>query len=186
MHGSKANEHVFGLLRSLVADFTMLDVLRLVPKLNVRLMAACHAKNVKVDFRRTAAGYSHTYFDADNISLGILSDFPSDHDISCAAKAAFDEATALWDLLGYYDADNSVSVPQPSSQEDEDGGEASDVSGNDCEANDSAFQDCDRRILRDALDSSIRASGLHDRDKACIDEYTYAAACLDVADQEIM
>src|SRR5260221_10472576 len=40
MHGSEANEHVFGLLRSLVTDFTMLDVLRLIPKLNARLMAA--------------------------------------------------------------------------------------------------------------------------------------------------
>jgi hypothetical protein len=27
MHGSEANEHVFGLLRSLIPDFTMLDVL---------------------------------------------------------------------------------------------------------------------------------------------------------------
>jgi hypothetical protein len=35
MHGSEANEHVFGLLRSLVPDFTMLDVLCLIPKLTV-------------------------------------------------------------------------------------------------------------------------------------------------------
>ncbi|KAH9163567.1 hypothetical protein EDB89DRAFT_1807668, partial [Lactarius sanguifluus] len=100
MHGSEANEHVFGLLRSLIPDFTMLDVLRMVPKLNVRLMAACKAKNMKVDFRRTAAGYSHTYFDADNIPLHVLSEFPSDHEISQAAAVAFDEASTLWDLLG--------------------------------------------------------------------------------------
>jgi hypothetical protein len=50
MHGSEANEHVFGLLRSLIPDFTMLDILRLIPKLNVRLMAACKDKNVQVDF----------------------------------------------------------------------------------------------------------------------------------------
>jgi hypothetical protein len=102
MHGSEANEHVFGLLRLLVTDFTMLDVLRLIPKLNVRLMAACRAKNVKVDFQHTAAGYSHTYFDADEIPLGILSEFPSDHDIASAASTAFDKANTLWDLLGYY------------------------------------------------------------------------------------
>jgi hypothetical protein len=50
MHGSEANEHIFGLLRSFVTDFTMLDVLHLIPKLHVCLMAACHAKKVRVDF----------------------------------------------------------------------------------------------------------------------------------------
>lgn len=50
MHGSEANEHVFGLLRSLIPDFTMLDVLQLIPKLKVRLMAACKSKNIQVEF----------------------------------------------------------------------------------------------------------------------------------------
>jgi len=36
MHGSEANEHVFGLLHSLIPDFTMLDVLRMIPKVNVQ------------------------------------------------------------------------------------------------------------------------------------------------------
>ncbi|KAH9016984.1 hypothetical protein EDB85DRAFT_1897861 [Lactarius pseudohatsudake] len=110
MHGSEANEHVFGLLRSLIPDFTMLDVLRMIPKLNVRLMAACKAKNVKTDFRRTAAGYSHTYFDAGDIPLGILSKFPSDHEIAQVAVLAFDEASTLWDILGYYHASGHVTV----------------------------------------------------------------------------
>ena len=95
MHGSEANEHVFGFLRSLVPDFTMLNVLHSIPKLGVRLMAACKAKNVQVDFRRMAAGYSHTYFDANDIPLGILSKFPSDHDITQTATIAFDEANTL-------------------------------------------------------------------------------------------
>ena len=119
MHGSEANEHVFGLLQSLIPDFTMLDVLRLIPKLNVRLMAACKAKNEKVDFRCTAAGYSHTYFDSDDIPLGVLSEFPSDHEIAQAAAIAYDEANTLWDFLGYYHtsvATNptpSVTTPSP-------------------------------------------------------------------------
>ncbi|KAI0291529.1 hypothetical protein BC826DRAFT_881189, partial [Russula brevipes] len=100
MHGSEGNKHVFGLLRSIITDFMMLDVLRLVPKLNVRLMAACRAKNTTTDFRRTAAGYCHTYFDAGNDHLGVLSAFPSDHEIAQAAGAAFEEANSLWDLLG--------------------------------------------------------------------------------------
>ena len=181
MHGSEANEHVFGLLRSLVADFTMLDVLRLIPKLNVRLMAACRAKRIKVDFRRTAAGYCHTYFDADDLPLGILSEFPSDNDITCAASAAFNEAIALWDLLGYYgtgNSDNSAHVPQPHAQEE------SRTDDNDHDTNDVAFQNCDRRVLRNALDSSRQVSELDDHAQARLNECTYAAACLDVADQE--
>jgi hypothetical protein len=34
-HGSKSNEHVFGLMRSLISNFTMLDVLWMAPKLTV-------------------------------------------------------------------------------------------------------------------------------------------------------
>ena len=185
MHGSEANEHIFGLLRSLVTDFTMLDVLQLIPKLHVRLLAACRAKNIKVDFQRTAAGYSHTYFDADDLPLGILSEFPSDNEIACAATAAFSEANALWDLLGFYDTDNpdfSAYVPELSAPDEDDG-----IDNHDSDADDSAFQDCDRRLLRSALDSSRQASRLLDDDsKSRLDECTYAAACLDVTDQERM
>ena len=188
MHGSEANEHIFGLLRSLVTDFTMLDVLRLIPKLHVRLMAACRTKNIKVDFQRTAAGYSHTYFNADDIPLGILSEFPSDGEIACSARAAFDEANVLWDLVGYYDTGNpdsppdypAMHVPQTSGQEKDE------KDDDDCDADDSAFQNCDRRLLRNALDSSRQVSGLDDYSQARLDECTYAAACLDVTDQEKM
>jgi len=191
MHGSEANEHVFGLLRSLVTDFTMLDVLHLVPKLHMRLMAACCAKKIKIDFQRTAAGYSHTYFDANDRPLGLLSEFPSDKEIACAAGAAFNEANALWDLLGYYDSDTSnseyaVHVPQPSAQgkDDHDGAD-----NHDCDtefADDSAFENCDRRLLRNALDSSRQVSRLDSHAKACLNECTYAMACLDITDQERM
>jgi hypothetical protein len=187
MHGSEANEHVFGLLRSIITDFTMLDILRLVPKVNVRLMAACRAKNVKVDFRCTASGYSHTYFDADDIPLGLLSEFPSDNDIACAASSAYDEVTALWDLLGYYHSGSTgISAPReplsPSVLEvlDDD---ADDIDG---EANDAAYQESDRRLLHDALETSMRLSGVDGNTEARLNECTYAAACLGVADQETM
>jgi hypothetical protein len=110
MHGSKANEHVFGLLQKLVANFTMLDVLQLIPKLSVQLIAACNAKNAQFDFRSRAAGYSYTYFDGDHASLGTLSNFPSDEEISQVASAASNEANVLWDLLGY---DNNLSDMNP-------------------------------------------------------------------------
>jgi len=190
MHGSEANEHVFGLLRSLVTDFTMLDVLQLIPKLHVRLMAACRAKNIKVDFRRIAAGYSHTYFDANDLPLGILTEFPSDNEIACAASAAFNEANALWDLLGFYDTSNPdcsahASVPELSEQ-DEDEDKDDGIDSHDSDADDSAFRNCDRCILRNALDTSRQMAGLDGRSQARLDECTYAAACLDITDQESM
>jgi hypothetical protein len=46
MHGSKANEHIFGLLWKLITNYTMLDILQLILKLNVQLMAACNMKNI--------------------------------------------------------------------------------------------------------------------------------------------
>ncbi|KAI9443778.1 hypothetical protein H4582DRAFT_2053569 [Lactarius indigo] len=186
MHGSEANKHIFGLLRSLIPDFTMLDVLRMIPKLNVRLMAACKAKNIKTDFRRTAAGYSHTYFDAGDIPLGILSEFPSDHEITQASVLAFDEASTLWDILGYYHASGHtpVSLHQTITESatctpvpDEDGDSLD-------EPEDTPSQAPDRRALQDALDSSNQLSGLDSQAQARLNEYTYAAACLNFADQE--
>ncbi|KAI0301414.1 hypothetical protein BC826DRAFT_1102007 [Russula brevipes] len=177
MHGSEGNEHVFGLLRSLISDFTMLDVLRLVPKLNVRLMAACRAKHSTTDFQRTAAGYCHTYFDAGNISLDVLSTFPSDHDIAQAASAAFDEANTLWDLLGYYRS-NKLSIPTLPS-----------TSVHDVDDPDDAIDDADtsgRRLLQEALDASAQLSGLDSSTRARLDEYSFAAACMSIADQEMI
>lgn len=82
IHGTETNEHSFGFLRIIIPDFTMLDVLRAIPKLRVRLMAACKQKNSKVNFQRSAAGYTHTYSDADGADLHLLSIFPSDAEIN--------------------------------------------------------------------------------------------------------
>ena len=182
MHGSEANEHVFGLLRSLIPDFTMLDVLRLIPKLNVRLMAACKAKNVHVDFRRTAAGYSHTYFNAHDIPLSVLSEFPSDHDIAQAAIVAYDEANTLWDLLGYYHTSSTpgpshshqANVPDPHEDADSSDG-PEDTTGP------------SQPSIPEALNATSNNNcGLDSHVNARLDEYSYAAACLNFEDQEKM
>ena len=165
----------------------MLDALRLIPKLNVRLMAACKAKNVQVDFRNTAAGYSHTYFDANDIPLGVLSQFPSDDEIAQAAIVAYDEANKLWDLLGYYHHNGGKSSTMPSHAAD---GQAVPDSCEDAddldELEDSTSRDFDRRALQEALESMKHISGLDSRAQTCLDEYSYAAACLNFADQEKM
>lgn len=61
---------VFGFLRELVPDFTMLDLLRLVPKLGVRLMAACKHKSSKANFKKTAP--------TTPTNLHFLASFPTD------------------------------------------------------------------------------------------------------------
>ncbi|KAI0258486.1 hypothetical protein BC834DRAFT_797740, partial [Gloeopeniophorella convolvens] len=80
LHGSEANEHVFGMMRSIITDFTMLHVLQMIPKITVRLLVACRAKN-KIDYKRTASGYCHTYFDANDVPLQDLARIPSDDEI---------------------------------------------------------------------------------------------------------
>ena len=187
MHGSEANEHTFGLLRSLIPDFTMLDVLRLVPKLNIWLMVACKAKIRQAEFRNTAAGYSHTYFDANDIPLSVLSQFPSDSEIAQAAVIAYEEATKLWDILGYYHAAGGVEksgatplgTPRqavPKSDEVADGSDELDDTS----------QAVDRRALQEALDFTKNISGLNSHAQSCLNEYSYAAACLNFSDQEKM
>ena len=185
MHGSEANEHVFGLLRSLIPDFTMLDVLRLIPKLNVCLMAACKAKNVQVEFQRTAAGYSHTYFDANDIPLGVLSEFPSDHEIAQASVIAYDEANTLWDLLGYYHTSGDTTSSHSYNPSHAVPGPNEDTGSLD-ELEDTTPHAFSRHALQEALDSSNNVSGLNSHAHTCLNEYSYAAACLNFADQEKM
>ena len=197
MHGSEANEHVFGLLRSLIPNFTMLDVLQLIPKLKVRLMAACKSKNIQVEFRCTAAGYSHTYFNTNNIPLGILSKFPSDQEIAQTAIMAYNEANTLWDLLRYYHTSTSDSnfpliptpshghqaapdLPDPPTYEDDKHLD---------EPEDGMPQDLDHCALQEAFiscNSNMSESGLDSKAQAHLNEYSYAAACLNFKDQEKM
>jgi hypothetical protein len=99
-------------MHSLISDFTMLDVLRMVPKLTVRLQAACRSRYQH--FGETAAGYSHTYFDDDDAPSHLFSQFPSNQAIDSLAKDAYGEATYLWSLLGYDPCEAPIQhKPQP-------------------------------------------------------------------------
>lgn len=198
IHGSEANEHVFGLLRTMVSDFTMLDVLQLIPKIRVRLHAACRNKIADSDFKRTASGYSHTYYDTDAPSLAPLLDFPSDSDIHSACAAAHEEACALWKMLGGYRADavpqnaNSSPLTRPSAPINTDQGK-SDAIGNDQDKgedddgmDDTTFRKTDRTELQQALQSMDNAHSLTTEQENTLDECTYAAASLAVADRDRM
>ncbi|ETW79465.1 hypothetical protein HETIRDRAFT_306089, partial [Heterobasidion irregulare TC 32-1] len=95
-------EHVFGICRQIVKDFTLEEFHYMVPKLNVRLREHFFFSESS-DGKARANGYNHTYTDSRQINLGALATYPTDAEIQRAANAAFEEAHSLWEVLG---ADN--------------------------------------------------------------------------------
>ncbi|KAG6819326.1 hypothetical protein H0H93_012927 [Arthromyces matolae] len=92
-------EHVFGICRQIVKDFTMLDFQYMIPKLFVRmrgLLLSSRNSNGKA----RASGYNHTYADIRGLDLAALSIYPSDEDIDIASKRAYGEAESLFASLG--------------------------------------------------------------------------------------
>ena len=132
-----------------------------------------------------ATGYCHTYFDAGNIPLNVLSMFPSNHDIAQAAGAAFDEANTLWDLLGYYHS-NKIGIPTLLPTLVYDVYDNHDAIDSDPDGTIDDVDTSGRCLLQEALDTSAQLSGLDGRTQACLDEYSFAAACMSFADQEMM
>lgn len=187
MLGTEPNEHVFGFLHDLVPDFTMLDLLRLVPKLAVRLMAACKRKSTKANFKKTASGYSHTYADADNTDLLVLASFPTDEEMESATKDAYEEALTLWELLGYDPMinDNNVSMATTSSNTPaEDSGDEDQNEDDEKEAHISDWQE-----LQNAMDAAANAQTsifLTNTKEDTLDSCGYAAAALNMAEFENM
>ncbi|KJA12983.1 hypothetical protein HYPSUDRAFT_152101 [Hypholoma sublateritium FD-334 SS-4] len=188
IHGTEPNEHSFGFLRIMVPDFTMLDVLQLIPKLRVRLIAACKQKNIKADFQRSAAGYSHTYLDAEDADLHFLALFPTDEEISSTAKDAYEEAVMLWELLGYYPT--SSSDDGPTSAMVEGGVQVSDEDCSDDEESDiDEGEPSDRQQLQDALDAAaaVQAHQLPSNQvDDTLDECGYAVASLNLVELQHM
>jgi hypothetical protein len=106
-------EHVFGLCRQIIKDFTMLDFYYMIPKLFIRLRE--HAVFSKFsDGKERASGYTHTYTDNRDTDLVALSIYPSDDDLHNAAKVAYEEAENLWTLLGAPPSAPNVSNRLPS------------------------------------------------------------------------
>ena len=99
LHSTEVCEHVFGVLRSLVKDFTMLNFYHLVLKIFVRLRIFTQSTLVTIG-KDTASGYAHTYSDCRGIDLTALSTFPTDEEINEAAQFAYEEAEDLLFILG--------------------------------------------------------------------------------------
>lgn len=102
-------EHVFGLCRQIIKDFTELDFYQMIPKLFIRLRE--HALFSKFsDGKERASGYNHTYTDNRDVDMVALSTYPTDDELEAAAKVAYEEAENLWTLLG---APPSISQDTP-------------------------------------------------------------------------
>ena len=173
-HGSESNEHVFGLMRSLISDFTMLDVLRMIPKLTVRLQAACRSKYQR--FGDTAAGYSHTYFQDDDTPSDQFSQFPSDQTIDALARTAYSEAIYLWSLLGY----DPCETPRPAEPESQLGNSVQEELGDDSEDYGQTTAMSDRRELLNALEASSQS--VSQTNSKRMNEYMFATAALNLQD----
>ncbi|KAH9010301.1 hypothetical protein EDB84DRAFT_1570618 [Lactarius hengduanensis] len=175
-HGSESNEHVFGIMRSLITDFTMLDVVRMIPKLTVRLQAACCSRHQ--NFGETAAGYSHTYFHDEDTPLSLFSQYPSDENLNSLAGVAYDEACYLWSLLGYESSDVlSPSRSQP-------GGPIPDDPDDVGEDSEDGATIPDRRELLDAIEAIATPThdGMSREDSSHLHEYTFEAAAFNLQD----
>ena len=102
-------EHVFGLCRQIVNDFTMLDFHYMVPKLFIKLRQAVLSSKFS-DGKARASGYNHTYTDTRGIDIQALSLYPTNDDMNEAAVRAYGEAESLFALFGvtasdlYYEA----------------------------------------------------------------------------------
>lgn len=175
-HGRESNEHVFGLMQSLISNFTMLDVLRMIPKLTVRLQAACHSRHQH--FGETAADYSYTYFQDDDTPSDWFSQFPSDQTIDTLAKTAYNEAIYLWSLLGY----DPCEMPRPADPKSQLGNSVQEDIGDDSKDHDRtrAMVMSDRRELLDALEASSHS--VSQTNSKHMDEYMFATAALNLQD----
>ncbi|KAF4580332.1 hypothetical protein EYR38_003228 [Pleurotus pulmonarius] len=111
IHGSEANKHIFGLMRSTLPEFTIVDAIQMIPKLDVRLMAACQREIDTSDLRRGGAGYTHGHFDGSGVNLDTLSSFPSHEVFKHLAGIAWIEANAIWEVLGYFRGSSPTHSP---------------------------------------------------------------------------
>ena len=95
----EAYKHSFREARKVIKDFTLLDLIYMVPKLQLKIQnAVFHVQSS--DPKARAAGYNHMYFDNTNINVANLRTYPTDEDLKCAADKAAQEADSLLALLG--------------------------------------------------------------------------------------
>ncbi len=111
LHSTEVCEHVFGECRKLVEDFTYLDFIWMVPRLEIMLRSIVRFLHM-TDPKARAAGYAHTYFNPEGVDYAKLSIFPSDIEIQQAARDAWEEAESMFALVGIVPSD-FLAAPAP-------------------------------------------------------------------------
>ncbi|KAJ6592110.1 hypothetical protein DFH09DRAFT_807226, partial [Mycena vulgaris] len=101
-NASEPNEHTFAGLRDICEGFTFLEVLLIVPKLRAKMQASVRARPDPAAYKKQASGYSHTYFTTEDIDFALLSQYPTDVELSTAYQIAAEENDCLWSLLGIH------------------------------------------------------------------------------------
>jgi hypothetical protein len=99
LHSTEVCEHLFGIMRSISMDFTMLDFVYMTSKILVRIRE--HVLNAASPTGKArASGYNHTYADCTGVNISLLSIFPSDEEINQLAVQSFEEAQNLLAFTG--------------------------------------------------------------------------------------
>ncbi|KAF4599335.1 hypothetical protein EYR40_006427 [Pleurotus pulmonarius] len=184
-HGSEANEHVFGLLRSMIPEFTVVDAIQVIPKLDIRLMAACSRKIDLSKLRRGGAGYAHSHFDGSGTDMATLSQFPLQDVFRQVAGTAWIEANAIWEVLGYFRGSTPSLSRIPVVDPDLDIDDSLDESSVEDDSVENTVSD--RQVLEDALHAASVASvadhpDLTEGTEAMLNECGLAAAALNIRD----
>lgn len=92
-------EHVFGMCRQIIKDFTMLDFYNMIPKLFIKLREEFFKARV-ADPKARASGYSHTHLDIHGVDFAALSAYVTNVGIQEAAGRGYEEAHSIFAFLG--------------------------------------------------------------------------------------
>lgn len=186
LHSSETCEHVFGEARRVVKDFTMLEFIYMIPKLRVKLREAVLRSNSS-DFKACAAGYTHTYYDSQGISILNLSTFPSNVDIIDIAMQAGEEAESIVALLGIIPSQLrciGAVRPYPSIGAWYEHSESvEDYEGNDKLIPEAENDAMDLEVIMEAIEESQRVCSLREDDKLMSLSFAAIATYVDDAMQ---
>lgn len=109
LHSTECCEHFFGCARRIIKDFSFVDLIYMMPKLTLLIdndLRSHGSANTKASAHRS--GYHHSWYDLDDIKYQVLSQFPSDKEISTTILPdAYDEAEQLLEVLGIPMSSNS-------------------------------------------------------------------------------
>ncbi|KAJ7197465.1 hypothetical protein GGX14DRAFT_574247 [Mycena pura] len=104
LYSSEPNEHTFAAFRLHSPDFTFQQALLMIPKIRTYMQSSVRSPIDPATFKESANGYCLTYFAADDVDLSLLCQQPLDVSYSTAYRAADEENTCLWTLLGVHPA----------------------------------------------------------------------------------